>query len=86
MVSPSSLTLTCTAAYSLHAATHTLQVLLDLAVAGDEARARERIAFLKRAVDGGHTRANDRPYVAKGAAPAGVDVAQHVSSPSLAVA
>ena len=39
----------------------TSQALLDLADAGDEAKARERIAFLKKAVKGGHTKANDRP-------------------------
>ena len=38
----------------------TLQVLLDLAAAGDEEKVRERIVFLKRAVEAGHTRANDR--------------------------
>lgn len=56
-------------------ATRNKQALLDLAAAGDERKARERITFLKKAVEGGHTRSNDRSYVVKGAAPAGVDTA-----------
>ena len=51
--------------------TRNKQALLELAEAGDEAKARERIAFLRKAVAGGHTKTNDRPYVVKGAVPAG---------------
>ena len=56
-------------------ATRNKQVLLEMAAAGDEKKARERISFLKRAVEGGHTAARDRPYVLKGRAPAGVTIA-----------
>jgi len=57
----------------LWSATRNKQALLDLAAVGDEAKAKERISFLRKAVDGGHTRSNDRPYLLKGTAPAGVD-------------
>uniref|UniRef100_A0A7S0DUT6 Cysteinyl-tRNA ligase anticodon binding domain-containing protein n=1 Tax=Phaeocystis antarctica TaxID=33657 RepID=A0A7S0DUT6_9EUKA len=59
----------------LWGATRNKQALLDLADAGDEAKARERITFLKKAVQGGHTKANDRPYAVTGVVPTGVDVA-----------
>ena len=64
----------CTMHTHMHTRT-TSQALLDLADAGDEAKARERITFLKKAVKGGHTKANDRPYAVTGVVPTGVDVA-----------
>ena len=67
----------------LHART-TSQALLDLADAGDEAKARERITFLKKAVQGGHTKANDRPYAVTGVVPTGVAARSNWAVPAAA--
>ena len=67
----------------LHART-TSQALLDLADAGDEAKARERITFLKKAVQGGHTKANDRPYAVTGVVPTGVAARSNCVVPAAA--
>ena len=67
----------------LHART-TSQALLDLADAGDEAKARERITFLKKAVQGGHTKANDRPYAVTGVVPTGVAARSNRAVPAAA--
>ena len=74
----------------LHARTTSLtltlpsQALLDLADAGDEAKARERITYLKKAVHGGHTKANDRPYAVTGVVPTGVAARSNRAVPAAA--